>query len=868
MDRRDFIKVGIGALATLEVGEVIRLFPGAIAEATAPAPRVKRRPGEKAIPKVPNDYSRAQRVPSVCLNCSTVCGIVGYVIDGKLVKVGGNPEDPNNGKTLCAKGQSGPTINDYPERLLYPLKRVGKRGEGLWQRITWDEAYEEIARRVRKCLDEGHPEQVAIHYGRSRISDVVERFQNAIGSPVILNHRALCSLNKRAANYACIGDTDWETVDAEHSKYLLNFGSNFYEAHQGSIHFLRRVVRGRFDNGAKLVTFDVRLSNTAGRSDEWHAPFPGTEGAVALAMAHTMMKEGEYDREWITKWTNVTPDALWKFLEQYPPEWAAKVSGIPAREIRRIALDFARARPHCAAWTNRGSHAHYNGFNNDRAVVLLNALAGNIGKRGGYCYGEAERVDPVKFPPPAPLPPRPKIRTDLEDPPEWPIANLWQKMRVGQIVYDYIQQRRALVQVYLSYTLGSPLTWPEGRSLAVEVLKDEELIPFHACSDIVYSEMAHYADLILPDASYMERWGLDTRNNYELRPYVTLRQPIVPPPAECVHFADVLIELGRRCGPDVAKYFPFKSHEEYVAHQCRNVPPGDAESGFEYMKKHGVYMDESQPKTYELYSRPLTPEELKEATDARTGTDEQLRDVYYRKNVANGQMEAVGVKVDGEVRRGFKTPSRKFEVWSKPVVEQSKKVGIEDDGWPHYVPIPAHEELPEDRFIFTTFKWNVHTQARTAPQKYLSEIVHSNPMWINTRTARKLGIKTGDWVEVTTYRPRGKTHRATGEKLGSVRVQAFVTEGIHPRVLAVSNSLGFEHGGRAATAERGPRPEGPGYDPAVLPEDPDLSENLWWDRDHRGVGPGFNVNAVLPIQPSPVTGMQAWFDTVCTIRKV
>ncbi len=398
MDRRDFIKTGIGALATLGVGELIRLSSGDIAHADVPTPAARRRPGEKGVRKIPHDYRRAQQVPSVCLNCSTVCGIVGYVIDGELVKVGGNPEDPNNGKTLCAKGQSGPTIHGYPDRILYPLKRVGKRGEGLWKRITWEEAYAVIAGRIRKCLNEGHPEQVAIHYGRSRISDVVDRFQSAIGSPVVLNHRALCSLNKRAANYSCIGDTDWETVDAEHSRYLLNFGSNFYEAHQGSIHFLRRVIRGRFDNGAKLVTFDVRLSNTAGRSDEWFAPFPGTEGAVALAMAHTMMKAGEYDREFIENWTNVTPEALWEFLKPYTPEWAEKLSGLRARDLRRVALEFARARPHCAAWSNRGSHAHYNGLNNDRAVVLLNALAGSIGQVGGYCYGEAERVDPVKFP--------------------------------------------------------------------------------------------------------------------------------------------------------------------------------------------------------------------------------------------------------------------------------------------------------------------------------------------------------------------------------------------------------------------------------------------------------------------------------------
>ena len=854
--RREFLKSGLGALAGLRLGETIRLFPG---ERSAAAqedrdPEAARRP--------PNDYRRAQRRPGVCLNCSTVCGIVGWIVDGRLVKVSGNPEDPNNGRHLCAKGQSGPTIGTYPDRLLYPLRRAGRRGEGLWKRISWDEAYRELASRIRACIEDGHPEHVALHYGRSRINDVIERFMNAVGSPVILNHRALCSLNKRAANYATLGDTDWETVDAERCLYFLNFGSNFYEAHQGHIHFLRRVVRARFDHGAKLVTFDVRCSNTAGRSDEWFAPRPGTEGAIALAMGHVLLAEDRIDREFLEKWTNVSLEALREFYRPYTPEWAERQSGMAVADIARVAREFSERRPRCAAFTNRGSHAHYNGYSNDRAVILLNALVGSIGKPGGYCYGESERIDPVQFPPPPPLPPKPSIRTDLEDPPEYPLANYWQKMRVGQLVYDFIARRRATVKVYLTYTLGSPTTWPEGRSLTTRVLSDESLIPFHACSDIVYSETAHYADLILPDATYLERWGLDTRNSYELQPYVTLRQPLVPPPAECVSFADVLIELARRIGPPVDRYFStFRNHEEYVRHQCRNIPPGDCADGWEYMRRHGVWVDSRSPKTYELFKKPLTAKELEGSrTDSATG-------VVYRRG-PGGKEEPIGVVVDGVPVRGFKTRSRKFEIHSPVTAEQAARVGHPDDGWPRWVPIPAHESLPEDRFHLVTFKWNVHTQARTAPQKYLTEIVHDNPLWIHPDAARRLELKTGDWVEITTYRPRGATYRADGSAVGSARIRVVVTEGIHPRVVACSNSLGHLFGGRAATARRGRRPEGPGYDPAVLPDDSDLSRRLWWDERHGGRGAGFNLNAILPIQPSPVTGMQAWYDTTCSIRKI
>jgi thiosulfate reductase/polysulfide reductase chain A len=560
MERRQFVKSGIGALATLAVGETILLTPqDASAAMNEPLNYAVNAAGTAS--KVRIDYRTAQSVKSVCLNCSTVCGIEGFVVDGKVVKIRGNPLDPNMGSFMtCAKGQSGPTINHYPERLLYPLKRAGKRGEGLWTRITWDEACAEVAARIRRCVDAGHPEWVALHQGRSRLESEFSRFLNAIGSPVLLNHRAICSSNKRAANYVSLGDTDWESIDAERCKYFLNFGSNFFEAHQGGLHLVKRVVKARFDHGAKLVTFDVRLSNTAGRSDEWFQPFPGTEGAIALAMGHVILRQNLHDSAFMADFVQPGEAQVRAWLSPCTPAWAAQLSGVPAKDIERLAIEFASAKPSVAAFTNRGTGAHYNGFNAERAVVMLNALVGAVGKPGGYCYGLDEKLSPDRYPSPQPEPPKVKIRTDLEDPPEWPLANRWQKMKVGQIVYDYLKDGRAKLEVYLSYTIASPMTWPEGRATATQVLSDETLIPFHACSDIIYSEMAHHADLILPDATYLERWGMDIRNNMELQHYVTLRQPMVPPPGEAMSFADVLINIGKRLGPDQARSAGGRAH--------------------------------------------------------------------------------------------------------------------------------------------------------------------------------------------------------------------------------------------------------------------------------------------------------------------
>jgi thiosulfate reductase / polysulfide reductase chain A len=877
MQRRNFIKSGIGALATLAVGETILLTPQPAAAAMREEPLNYKLNAAGNPRKTRTDYRTAKRVKSVCLNCSTVCGIEGFVVDNKVVKIRGNPLDPNQASFMtCAKGQSGPTINTYPERLLYPLKRVGQRGEGLWKRITWEEAYSEIAARIRKCIDAGHPERVAIHQGRSRYDAEFNRFLDAIGSPVLLNHRAICSSNKRAANYVSLGDTDWESIDAERCRYFLNFGSNFYEAHQGGLHFVRRVVKARFDHGAKLVTFDVRLSNTAGRSDEWFQPFPGTEGAVALAMGHVILRENLHDRNFIEQFVQPGEAKLRTWLKPYTPQWAASVSGIPAGDIERLAIEFAKAAPSAAAFTNRGTGAHYNGFNAERAVVMLNALVGSVGRVGGYCYGLEEKLETKRYPQPQPVPPKPKLRTDLEDPPEWPLANRWQKMKVGQIVYDYLEQERAKLEVYLSYTIVAPMTWPEGRSKTVDVLKNEKLIPFHACSDIIYSEMAHYADMILPDATYLERWGMDIRNNLELQHYVTLRQPMVTPPGEAVNFADVLINVGKRLGPEQAKYFAYGTHEDFVRNQCSKLPtkgPDGKEfaSGFDYMQHYGVYVDSSQPKTYEVFRRKLKPEQLE-------GT--RIADGVIYKADAGGKERSIGLMVAGEALRGFATPSRKFEIYAPEVEKTASQLGIEDDGMPYFFPVPWHVGLAEDRFILTTFKWNVHTQGRTAAQKYLSEIVHDNPMWMHPDTAKRYGVRTGDWVEVTTYRPKSgtrgdKAFRASpaDQLVGSARVKVFVTDGIHPRVVAVSNSLGWEFGGRANEGRRGKRDQLQGQSGAVQAMGPearfdDLEYGLWWDKRSGGRGNGVNINAILPINPSPMVGMQSWFDTVCSIKKI
>lgn len=845
-----------------------------------------------------NKYKGARKVPGMCQLCSTVCGIVGYVKDGRVIKIDGNPKDPNSRGHLCARGQAALNHLYHPERLLYPLKRVGRRGEGKWKRITWDEALDEIAARLRAVRESGKPEEFAFHQGRQRSKDALKRFLDAFGTKTQLSHRALCSGNRRSANLAYLWESDWDLNDVEHSKYILNFGSNAFEAHQGHVPFANRIQNGRFRNGAKLVTFDVRLSNTAGGSDEWFAPFPGTDGAVALAMCRAIMAENLHDADFINGWTNVTVDELRQHLEPYTPEWAEKVSGVPAADIHRIAVEFAQAAPACTTMCNRGSSAHLNGFYNDRAVHLLNAVVGSVGKKGGWCWSLWGGLDPIVKTPA--MPPGADTWSVLEDPPDYPLANVWRRMRVGEVVYLYLLQGRARLQAYMTYNLDSPLTWPE-ESLTQRVLCDEDLIQFHVCINCFYNETAHYADIVLPWATYMERWDLDARASYNLRPYVGLRTPMIEPLGQSKDVREIFPELARRIGGGMEQWYQ-ESLEQYMKTWAANVPenPETGKKGLERLMEEGAWESDRAP-FYQPYNIPIPEDRMQGAT------------VEGDSGIIMKDGVGIGIMKDGKPVRGFATPSRKFEVRSlfvqkigrnedcseliarsgvtrtsnRPDIHKGHDVEI--DPMPIWFQPQEHQDLADDELVMTSFKWNVHNHGRTMNLKWLAEIVHSNPAWINPQTAARFGLRDGDWVELAAYYSQELRKRSphlnrsdlqdVGGRLlvAKMRVPIVTMQGIHPRAIAMSNSCGHWQYTSVAQARKQPIEA----DHLVGCErqtyrDADWERNMWWldrsegepDKWQPNTGKGWNQNRLLPISPDPVSGQQAFHDTVVSMRKI
>ena len=842
----------------------------------------------------PDKYRNVETIHGMCQLCSTVCGITGYVKDGRIIKIEGNAADPNSQGKLCARGQAGLNHQYHPERLLHPIRRVGKRGEGKWRRISWDEALNEISTRLTKVRDEDKHEEFAFHQGRSRSKDAVAGFLRAFGTNTQLNHRGLCSAARRSANLTYLFESDWDLGDYANSKYILNFGSNMFEAHQGHVAGAQRVQRGRFNNGAKLVTFDVRLSNTAGNSDEYFMPSPGTDGAVALGMAHTIIKEKLVDTEFFTEWANCSLEELWSEIEDYSPEWAESVSTVPAADISRIAREFAAAAPRATTMCNRGSSAHVNGYFNDRAIFLLNVLVGSVGKPGGVCwmYTGGFDKDYAKAPKAAPKPKTPSL---LADPPEFVLANRWNTMRVGEIVYWYLKRERAKIQVYMTYNLDSPLTWPE-TEVTKNVFLDETKIEFHVCVNPFFNETSSFADIVLPWTTYMERWDVDARGAYNLIPYISMRRPMVPPLGEARDLRDIFPELARRIGGGMEDWYPEdQSVEDYMKEFVSRVPYDESEyeDPMDFFAKVGAFEDPNKKPYQEPYLEPLSPEVMQGAT-----TDEET-------GIITKDGKGIGILHRGRPVVGFKTPSRKLEVRSEFVAKVGRNQDVSDlvdlanskgknrpashkpynydiTPWPKWVPVSEHAELDDDQLIMTSFKWNVHNHGRTANLKWCAEIVHSNPAWIHPKTAARFDLKSGDWIELTGYRSKDVDEKLSSLELGQgetgkLRIPVVVTKGVHPHAIAISNSLGHSEYSRVARAEKNAEIGGQsaGMNASGLRDD-DWERNMWWEDESKGdwkrwkrnTGKGWAQNNILPISPDYISGQQAFNDTVVRVRKL
>jgi anaerobic selenocysteine-containing dehydrogenase len=683
-------------------------------------------------------------IPSICHQCQAGCGLVGMIVDGELIGVLGNPRYPNNKGGLCTRAIGGVNLAYDPERILYPLKRKKERGGNQWEKISWREAIQEIASRLAELRSKGRNQRFVVQTGVDEGATPVRSLLKKIGPPTLIDDLYMRDLNRIKAHELVLGE-EGGMPDVAHSQFILNFGSNPYESHESYIPFVQRLISARVQNHAKLITFDVRLSNTAGRSDEWYPVRPGTDLAVILAICNTILDRGLADRAFLTQWTNLSPEQIFSYLAPYTAQTAEKESGVPAKEIIKIANDFATFKP-SVAFCGSGLTHQPSGTYHQMAILLLNGLVGNIDQKGGYClsrrvhFGEPDIPSPISG------------------------------------IDHLIDEEKRPIGLYLTYLSNPVYADPSGKSIG-EILKDEKLIPFYVAADTHISETSLFADIVLPVTTQFESWGLDSRQAVDRIPYIGLRQPLIKPRGEAVSFSNLLGMIGKKIETGIVP-----DEKEYIRAQLKKIKGLEGNDGIKRLEKDGFWTDPSMSPSYASY-RPS----------------------------------------------GFKTPSRKMELYASRL----KKEGLSP--FPMYKENDKKSNLGNGELFLTTFSKNV-----AAPQnpnsKWLSEIFHENPLWINEKTAQKLGLVEGDKVEI-----HSKGMKAT--------VQVHLTQSVHPEVVAIARDLGHWAYGNVAKGKKSKTPD----------EDTSL---IWWNN-----GKSYHVSWLIQEERDKVSGGTGRRVTLVKIKR-
>ena len=838
-------------------------------------------------------------VPTTCFNCESACGLLAYVDRETLEvrKFEGNPEHPGSRGRICAKGPA--TLNQVqdPDRILYPLKRAGRRGENKWQRVSWDEALDDIAGRIRKAIAEKRNNEVMYHVGRPGEDGYTERVLAAWDVDGHNSHTNICSSSGRAGYQWWMG-YDRPSPDHANADLILLISAHLESGHYFNPH-AQRVMEGKA-KGAKLVVFDVRLSNTASHADHWLAPWPGSEPAILLAIANHLIQEDLYDREFVKAFWNwqefmaeerpkepasfeAFEKALKRLYAEYSFGFAERESGIAAGVIHEIAKLVAAAGPRLSTHSWRSAAAgNLGGWQVTRTLFLLNALTGAVGVPGGVFPNAWNKFVPK----PIHTPPHPHQWNEISWPQEYPLA----MNEMSFLLPHFLKDGRGRLEVYFSRVYNPVWTNPDGLSW-IEAITDESKVGLHVALTPTWSESAYFADYVLPVGVGSERHDLHSYETHDSQ-WIGFRQPVLKEararmgskvkdtrevnPGEVWEENELWIDLSWRIDPDAAmgirKHFESKSEpggklgvDEYYGFIFSNSVPGLPEKAkaegltpLEYMRRFGAFevarnvgaQHTARVPDSELHDTHRTPQG-RVYTRAEKPPSANVVPVPSPDSDAEGR-RPVGIEVDGEVVRGFPTPSGRLEFYSSTL----KAWGWPEYALPSYIRSHVHPQSLADGEVplIPTFRLPVQIHTRSANSKWLDEIAHTNPLWIHPSHAATLGLETGDLVRVETH-------------IGHFVVKAWVTEGIRPGVVACSHHMGRWKlpggpGQRQMMATVSLRHEGTRWllrrERNVEPfasADPDTSR-IWW------TDAGVHQNLTFPVQPDPVSGMHCWHQAV------
>jgi anaerobic selenocysteine-containing dehydrogenase len=545
MKRRDFLKSGgIAGTAGLILdgcGNPQQIIPLLVAED-------RFVPGEEAW------------VRTLCQQCAAGCGITVRVMQGESIrtidgeqrrvkavqakKIEGNPEHPISMGGTCARGQAGLQVLYHPDRIQTPLKLSGPRGSGQYQPITWKEAQQLLVTQLQQ--QQATPQAIALLTGRRNrgtLGTIVERFAAGIGTSNLVSYDPFDPAPIRKAMEMVTGVSRLPAVDFANANYLLSFNASLFETFLSpvrNIYSYGHMRQGRPGLRGHFVQAEPRLSQTAACADEWLPIKPGTEGLLALAIAHVIVNEKLYNADFVGQSANGFPQ--WSAsLGEYAPEKIAVQIDIPATSIQRVAREFATRGPSVAVGDSRDVASL-------TAIYALNALVGAYGQPGGILFGTDDTSAPV----PANVS---EQRAQSQEPKAQDIHSLISAIGANQI------------KALLLLDTNPLFTLPEAEKLRSALAN----VPFIASFASFLDETSVMADVILPSHTTLERWVDDVPEpgvGFGIR---TIGQPAVEPRWDTRDPGDVLIETGKALGGNAAAGLPFDNMEAAVKESFRSV---------------------------------------------------------------------------------------------------------------------------------------------------------------------------------------------------------------------------------------------------------------------------------------------------------
>ncbi len=478
---------------------------------------------------------------SACDMCFNKCGLIARLENGVVKKLDPNPKYLKSRGMLCARGNAGIKQLYDPDRLKYPLLRKGERGEGRWQRLTWNQALDLAAEQLQRIGEKYTRCGMLFMAGTDLQSTFVHRFAEVYGSYNVISHESNCLLSRNRAFLDTFGVVP--IPDLLNCKYVIMAGANRFEAlvTPDSIDLMTAM-----QNGCKLVVLDPRFTKTAALAQEWFPIKPGTDMAFFLAVAHVLIKEKRYDQKFVFQKTHGI-EKLTAHVQKYTPQWAAKECEIPADDIFRIAREMAAAAPAAMVYPGRRSSDYEDSTQIRRAMAIVNALLGNWDRKGGLNLPRKIKLGSIPADPPF-YDENPEDRVDAGR-----AAMMFDEEGSFKHTRDAVIEGKPYpVKGWFTYKTN-PMQTGANRRKTIQMIHK---LDFMLTVDITMSDTAWMADLVLPAPSYLEREDpVSAFQGSSACSGVVIRDPVVPPLFESKPVFWIVKELAHRL--DLGEHFDF-----------------------------------------------------------------------------------------------------------------------------------------------------------------------------------------------------------------------------------------------------------------------------------------------------------------------